>query len=113
MRTYRSQRKFSLENLESRRLLASASADLDAGVLTISGNGKNDWIQVGVADTQLTVSFNKQSFQFDTAEVTSIHIDGGGGNDWIWVDDTVEAGATIYGGAGNDRIHGGGGDDVI
>lgn len=113
MRGYQSRQRLFVENLESRRLLTAAHADLDAGVLSVSGTGKNDQIQVSVADTQLTVSFNKQTFQFNTADVTEIHIDGGGGNDWIWVDGTVLVKAMINGGAGNDRIQGGGGDDTI
>src|SRR4051794_13549540 len=104
MRGYQSRRRLFLENLESRNLLAAAAANLDAGVLTLEGSNKNDVIHVSAADTQLTVSLNKQTFQFSTADVTEIHIDGGGGNDWIWVDNTVLAGATIDGGNGNDRV---------
>jgi len=118
MRGNQSRRKLFVENLESRLLLTADHGGghnmptLDAGVLTLSGSGKNDQIVVSV-DTQLTVSFNKQTFQYNTADVTEIHIDGGGGNDSIWVDDTVLVAATIDGGNGNDRIHGGGGDDTI
>jgi Ca2+-binding RTX toxin-like protein len=114
MRGNHSRRRLFVENLESRRLLAAAQLELDpAGVLNISGNGKNDWIQVSMVNTTLTVTFNKHSQDFDATAVTGIHIDGGSGNDWIWVDDGVLVGAVIDGGNGNDRIHGGGGDDTI
>src|SRR5262245_33486410 len=118
MRGSQSRRKLFVESLESRRLLHGGGHDLptptlDAGVLSIAGSSRNDQIHVSVADTQLTVSFGKQSFEFNTAEVTEIHIDGGNGNDWIWVDDSVLVAAIINGGKGNDRIHSGGGDDTI
>jgi Ca2+-binding RTX toxin-like protein len=114
MRGYQSRRRLFVEPLESRRLLAAMHADLDAsGVLTLAGTGKSDRIEIGGDSTQLTVSFNKQSFQFNTADVTGINIDGGGGNDWIWVDDNVLVDAVLSGSAGNDRIHGGGGNDTI
>jgi Ca2+-binding RTX toxin-like protein len=117
MRGNQSRRSLCVEQLESRRLLAAAKgghAEIDAtGVLNLSGNGKNDWIQVSTDGTQLWVTLNKQSFTFNNADVTGILIDGGNGNDRIWVDDGVTLGAVINGGAGNDRIHGGGGSDTI
>jgi Ca2+-binding RTX toxin-like protein len=113
MRGYQSRRRPFVEHLESRRLLAAATAEVDdLGVLTILGSGKNDSIQLSMAGTALTLSFNKQVFEFDSA-LTGIYIDGGGGNDRIWVDDGVTVGAVINGGLGNDRIHGGGGSDTI
>jgi len=113
MRGYQSRRRLFVEDLETRRLLAAVSATLDAGVLSVSGSNKNDQIHVSVANTQTTVTVNQRSYDFNTADVTEIHIDGGGGNDWVWVDDAVLAGATIDGGNGNDRLHGGGGGDTI
>jgi Ca2+-binding RTX toxin-like protein len=117
MRGSQMRRKLFVENLESRRLLAPVHADLDdAGVLSISGSGKNDQIQVSVDsvdNTLLNVSVGGHSEQFTLADVTEIHIDGGSGNDWIWVDGGVLVKAIINGGNGNDRIHGGGGDDTI
>src|SRR5438067_13238611 len=114
MRGYSLRRKLFLESLESRRLLAAnVSPTLDAGVLTVTGTNKNDAIYVSVADTQLTVSFNRQSFTFNTADVSEIDIDGGRGNDQISVDTAVTANALIHGGDGNDRIRGGGGNETI
>src|SRR5262245_49205469 len=85
MRGYQSRRKLIVENLESRRLLAPVHADLDAGVLSVSGTGANDQINVSVDtvdSTQLNVTVGGQFVQFNLADVTEIHIDGGSGNDW-------------------------------
>jgi Ca2+-binding RTX toxin-like protein len=109
-----SRRRLFVERLESRRLLAPVSAEVDAnGVLNISGNGKNDWIHLALNGTVLTLTVNKKSVDFDTTTFTAVSIDGGAGNDRIWIDDGVTFGATIHGGVGNDRIHGGGGNDTI
>src|SRR5438477_9001481 len=114
MRGYQSRRKLFVENLESRRLLAAnAAPSLDAGIMTLIGSNKNDVIHVSGDATQLTVSVGQQSFTFNTADVTEIDIDGGRGNDWIWVDDAVTANAVIHGGDGNDHLYGGGGNDTI
>jgi Ca2+-binding RTX toxin-like protein len=117
MRGYHARRRLFLENLESRRVLAAAGVNFDeaTGLLSITSNGKNDWIQISQTDTNLVVTFNKQTSEHDLAEVTvtGIQIDSGAGNDWIWIDDSVEVNAVINGGNGNDRIKGGGGDDTI
>jgi Ca2+-binding RTX toxin-like protein len=103
-----------VEQLESRWLLAAVIPQIDStGVLVVSGNRKNDSIQISSSGAELTVAISKQSFQFNTADVASILIDGGGGNDRITIDDGVILDAVIYGGSGNDRMQGGGGDDTI
>src|SRR5688572_18176301 len=99
-----------VEALENRRLLA-ADVSLDANVLTIDGSNKRDRIIVTVENTDLIVTLNKKDFTFTASDVTSIVIDGGKGNDWISIDGSLAFGAAINGGAGNDRITGGGGDD--
>jgi len=114
MRGYPSRRKLFLEQLESRQLLAAnVGPSLDAGILTVMGTNKNDSVFVSVSGTDLTVTVNKQSFTFNSADVTEIDIDGGRGNDQIWVDDAVTANSVLHGGDGNDRVHGGGGNDTI
>ena len=67
MRGYQTRRNLFVESLESRRLLTANQGGghmpiLDAGVLTISGTGKNDQIVVSVADTLLTVSLISKRF---------------------------------------------------
>ena len=114
MRNNLSRRRLFLESLESRQLLAGiVSPTLDAGVLTVTGTNKNDSVYISVTDTELNVSVNGQSITFNTADITAIDIDGGRGNDRIWVDVAVTANAVIHGGDGNDRLHGGGGSDTI
>jgi len=118
MRGHQSRRGLYVEQLESRRLLAAGNgggaADLDVnGLLSISSKGRNDWIQVSSSGTALTVTVNKQTFEFVTTDVTGISIDGGAGNDRIMLDESVTVGAVINGGSGNDRIQGGGGSDTI
>ena len=121
-----------LECLESRRLLAhnvghspggggkpnngpSADADIElvGGALTIVGSKRNDRIIVDSDGTNVTVTFNKLTESFAVADVTSISIDGGKGNDRIEIAAELTGSATVTGGAGNDRITGGGGSDTL
>lgn len=51
-------------------------------------------------------------FRYDpSSPVDKIVIDGGSGNDWIWIWGKI--GAVVHGGAGNDVIWGGDGNDVL
>ena len=51
-------------------------------------------------------------FRYDpSAPVDRIVVDGGAGNDWIWVWGKI--GAVVHGSAGNDIIWGGDGNDVL
>ena len=123
MRALPMRRRLHLEQLENRRLLAADLATLDplTKVLTIEGTNKNDSISVNLVETlvdnvvesNVTVTVNKRDYQFVSADVSEIVINGQNGNDWIWIADTVLANATINGGFGNDRVKGGGGDDTI
>ena len=122
-------RNFVFECLESRRLLAhnvghnpaggnphqspQDCIELVSGALTVAGSKKNDRIVVDSDGTTLTVSCNKQTETFNVADVTSLTITGGAGNDRITVAEDVTGSATINGGAGNDRIVGGGGGDTV
>ena len=112
MRTSHHRRHLVLESLENRRLLA-ADVQLDGNILTVDGSNKNDRIFLSVVNTDLNVTVNKQTFTFASADVTSIEIDGSKGNDWITIDGSVSVDAFINGGAGNDRVIGGGGNDTI
>jgi len=123
MRALPMRRRLRLEQLENRRLLAADLATLDemTKVLTIEGTNKNDSIYVSLVETtvadlvetNITVTVNKRSYEFASADVTGIVINGRNGNDWIWIEDTVLANATINAGFGNDRVKGGGGNDTI
>ncbi|MCI0360436.1 MAG: hypothetical protein L0211_18320 [Planctomycetaceae bacterium] len=109
-----------LEQLERRQVLANWGVSVVEGVLTIEGTNQNDRIMVCVANETgaLNVYFNGAApTLFDPASVdapfTSIVINGNGGNDRVSVGEGVLLGATINGGAGNDWVWGGGGDDTI
>jgi hypothetical protein len=54
-----------------------------------------------------------QRFEFPASAVTSIVINGLGGNDHLYVSHIITLPTTIDGGAGNDWIHGGAGPDKI
>jgi Ca2+-binding RTX toxin-like protein len=115
------------ESLENRRLLAhnighnpgggiphqGDPIEVVGGVLTIVGTSKSDRIVVSSDGTNVTATFNKATFTSPLAGITSISIDGAGGNDRIDIAGSVALDATITGGSGNDRIHGGAGIDDI
>jgi Ca2+-binding RTX toxin-like protein len=109
-------RKLRLEGLESRRVLAAGVATLSDGVLSIEGTHKNDKIVVSLAGedlTQLCVKINKSTTLFSAADVNSLVINAGNGNDRVIVAQNVLIPAQIFGGKGNDWLTGGGGNDVI
>jgi Ca2+-binding RTX toxin-like protein len=116
-----------VEALESRRMLAHVAGHqpqggnphvgdpiaVVGGVLTILGTAKSDRIAVTSDGVNVTATLNKQTATFLLADFTSISIDGARGNDRITIAPSITASATITGGAGNDRIQGGGGNDII
>ena len=85
-------------------------------MLSIEGTHKNDKIVVSLAGedlSQLAVKINKSTTLFNAAEVTSLVINAGNGNDRVIVADNVLIPAQIFGGKGNDWLTGGGASDVI
>ncbi len=116
-----------VESLETRRLLAHVPGhnpgggnphvgdpiDVVGGVLTIVGTSKSDRIVVSSDGTNVTATLNKDSFTAPLMGISSISIEGAGGNDRIDIADELVVNAIISGGPGNDRIHSGGGIDII
>jgi Ca2+-binding RTX toxin-like protein len=124
-----------LEQLESRRLLASV--DLVSGALTVIGSQGDDEITVSLNasnTSQLTVQMNDTVHNFNVSAVDSIVIIGRLGNDLIKVSnvngvvpfavfmrggddkDSLFGGSyddTIYAGNNDDELHGGKGDDSL
>lgn len=121
--------------LESRQLLSAAVAD---GVLTVTGTAKNDRITVFLSRDGETITVKEQSgnrfrkkattsTEFAAADVTSIVVNAGAGNDSVTlsggarktpfaVDAVIngEAGDdNLTGAAGNDTLNGGDGDDNL
>lgn len=107
-----------VEQLDSRRLLA---ASIVGETLSINGSGAADTILLTLNRTDPTLDklvvsiqpegFN-QTFAFD-GSFKRIEIDAGGGNDLVTVNVADLYGIAIDGGAGNDTISAGPGNDVI
>jgi Ca2+-binding RTX toxin-like protein len=120
------------ESLENRSLL-SASLDSATGVLTVTGTDNNDHIIVyhnsktQIAVAELTVipsampggkpTVSHHVTKFNAADVKSIEVDAGKGNDFVDVGGSLHhplaLPATVNGGDGNDYLAGGNGNDVI
>ena len=110
-----------IESLESRRLLASsaASAVLNAGVLTVTGSNKNDFIVVAETSPG-TVHVDLNQAPQDFTGVTAIKISGAGGDDEIlYTGQTIgadihgDSASTTKGGSSGGGSGGGKGNDFI
>ncbi len=110
----------SLELLESRRLLAvTASFSLRTGILRVLGDNQDNTIEISRnAAGVLQVNGGAVPIRLATATVANtalIHVFGQRGNDTITLNEANGAlpRANIYGGAGNDTLTGGAGDDLM
>jgi Ca2+-binding RTX toxin-like protein len=92
--------------------LVSAPATLVDGLLSVSGTSGNDTITVSDGAGIITVNINGNSSTFNDSQVTSISISALAGNDSVTLATDV-IGATIRGGAGNDTLIGGDGNDCL
>jgi Ca2+-binding RTX toxin-like protein len=108
-----------LEGLEIRRLL-SVSLDPVTHVLTDTGTAGEDHMSVGVGyanfggrATSIRVVHNGAVWSFPIGDVSSIVLRGLGGDDTLEVKDAVTKPAQIFGGAGHDKLTGGGGVDFL
>src|SRR5205823_170387 len=115
------------------RSLLSASLDSATGVLTITGTDNNDHIvvfhnsktQLAVGEVTVTPSatpggtptVSHHVTKFNAADVKSIVVNAGKGNDVVDVGGSIRhrlsIPSTIDGGDGNDYLAGGNGNDVI
>jgi Ca2+-binding RTX toxin-like protein len=104
---------FSIDPLESRRLLTSA---VDAsGLLTVDGTAGNDDISLSISNNVLTVSLNAVSdgaFDLAATPISSIQISGLSGDDSISIA-AIPIPATLSGGDGNDTLVGGAASDFL
>ncbi len=118
------------ESLENRSLL---SASLNGGLLTITGTDNNDHIivyhnsktQIAVAEVTVIPSATPHHkptvlhhvTKFTAADVKSIDVEAGKGNDFVDVGGSAKhplaITSTINGGDGNDNLAGGNAADVI
>src|SRR5437763_922570 len=93
-----------VERLETRAVPA-VTANLAAGVLTVTGDAGRDRIDVLLDQGQLVVRDHGRNVAgFAPAAVASITITTGGGDDVVRVASTVTQPVTIDGGAGNDDL---------
>src|SRR5205809_610578 len=105
-RNHRLGRPLLIEGLETRRTFA---ADLNHGVLSISGTPHDDVIEVTTSKTSLTVTVNDSSKSFDLSSVKSLLIHAGGGEDTVRLANSIILSTRIFGDGGNDILHGGSG----
>lgn len=91
-----------------------AAAGIVNGELIVVGSDDGDVLEVvrGSGNTLVVWANGERLGQFDAA-VTAIVVDGGDGDDLIWISLLIDVDAEVYGGAGNDLISGGSGDDRI
>src|SRR5436190_19978928 len=97
------------EKLETRKLL---SADLQDGVLNVTGSDGADNIRLGLSGDQIIVHEDSGDTSFALTDVTSIHIRAGDGDDHVQLDPDVPA-SQIEGEGGDDTLLGGNGDDTL
>jgi Ca2+-binding RTX toxin-like protein len=101
------------------RITPAVNAFFSAGVLTVTGDGADNTIEVSRdASGKLLVNGGAVAIKRGTATVAntkSIQINGQGGNDTLSLNEANGAlpKANIYGGAGNDTLIGGSGRDQL
>ena len=108
-RSQQGQRWVAAEVLEIRQV-PTATAVLQAGVLTITGSEQADNIVVNTAGNHLSV--DGITTLFAGCCVGSIVVNAGGGNDSVDLT-AVSVPTRVFGGAGNDTLTGGSGNDTL
>jgi Ca2+-binding RTX toxin-like protein len=99
------------------------TAKLDHGALTVSGTSNDDHIAIGLGagGTTIAVDVNDDGttdFSFPRADVTSVVVNGGAGDDALRIDETFGVftdtiPTTLDGGAGDDTLTGGSGGESL
>jgi uncharacterized protein GlcG (DUF336 family) len=103
-----------VEPLEGR--YAPATAALVGGTLTVTGTAERDNLRVSLdeATNDLVVrSFAAEVGRFDSAAVSAIVMEGGGGRDVLAVDRQVTQPSVLLGEEGSDILKGGGGETEL
>jgi RTX calcium-binding nonapeptide repeat (4 copies) len=97
----------------------SGDARLQNGQLTVDGTNADDKITLRLQAADVQVDFGDDGspdFSFPAADVKTISVNAGNGDDTVRVDETTGTftiPATIDGGNGNDNLAGGSGDDTL
>src|SRR5438067_1034708 len=91
-----------IEQLERRALL---SVTLHHGVLRVVGTDGADQISINASGDSVRVMNDSEDRTFDLADVRTLRVSAGGGDDRVNV--AIKRRAKVYGGDGNDNITGG------
>ncbi len=91
----------------------ASGVTLSSGVLTAQGTAANDSISLSLSKGIYSLKFGKITNHFNAAEVNSIVLNGGAGDDKISVNSGVLLGVAIDGGEGKDTLIGGAGNDTL
>jgi Ca2+-binding RTX toxin-like protein len=81
--------------------------------IAIDGTSGNDAIIITQSGTTLTAKINGVSKSFSTSGKTKLVVRGHAGDDIINVASSVTLAGYLYGGAGKDKLHGGGRDEIF
>src|SRR4051812_5572945 len=101
----------SLEQLERRRMLASAFASVTGGLLSINGTSGPDLISVTSSAGNIIATRGAESISFASSTVQRISVTAGAGDDSIV--SSVALPATLLGEDGNDSLKGGSANDSL
>ncbi len=83
-------------------------------ITVLAASDGNDEIHVSKGPGgSIVVSVNGEEYSYTRKEAATLIIDAGAGNDNVVVDEDVHMDLNITGGAGNDNLQGGSGDDII
>jgi len=97
-------------------VLSEGALVIDGTLHVVGNNAEDDEVFIRENSGVLKVysSFNEDNpTEFDLTDFDEVEIRGRGGDDRIVVSNSVDFGVTIDGGAGNDALRGGSGDDLI
>ena len=90
------------------------SAGLIGSVLVVTGTNRTDSITFFISGGNLVVQdLGRRLGSFSLSSLTGLNIDARGGNDLVFVGNSIRISSTIYGGAGNDELNGSGADDSL
>ncbi len=109
-------RMMECDNVDNPQLTDSkgnVTMSLDDITVLAASNGNDDIHVSNGADGGIVVSVNGEEYSYTRQEAATLIIDAGAGNDNVTVDEDVKIALNITGGAGNDNLQGGSGDDII
>jgi uncharacterized protein GlcG (DUF336 family) len=94
--------------------MPAVTASVAAGVLTVNGDDADNWIDVYTDGADLAVTSRGEIVgRFTSAGVTSIALNGNGGDDILRVEPDVTQPATIDGGSGRNKLKAGFGNTTL